>query len=241
MLRIAERDIGMKKKRMVIPLVILAFLFLSGIFLVIMISTNGTLDKMEPTMYKSLDDFKTKKITEAVRNMVSNTDRKVQLEITEQELNELIALLVKDFEKNFDNIVINGYRAEIDAKSLILRLDSKLLEWLPTQFVVKIIPSIQNGAIYLKISEIKVGKLPVNPKIILKQIKASDKSNFSIDLDQQSIMLINKYAEQMMLKDVELEKGKAVLKVEIKIDSLNDLAGILNNVIPDGLKKLFGV
>jgi len=228
----------MKKKRSIIPLFLLACIIIAGVFMVLMISTNEKLEKQEPMIYKSLDDFKNKKLTDAYKNMILKVDKKVQLEVDEQELSDLIAILVKEYEKQDDSIPINGYSAQIDSDRITIRLDSKLLEQLPVQYVLELLPSIEDNRLVLFVSKFKVGKLSIDPKIVLKQIKASDKDNYSVDLQKQSIVLKNKYSEQIILKDIQLGQGKVSMGIELSINNVKDLINVLGKVLPEDLKVL---
>jgi len=227
----------MKKRGLNAFLSIFLLIILAGIFSVIMICTNEKLEKREPSIYKSLDDFKTTKVTEAYKTMISKADKKVQLVIDEQELNDLTAIVIQDYEKNADAIDISGYSAQINTDSITIRLDSKLFELLSTQYVLKIKPSIVDKKLNMFVSEFKVGKFPLSPKTFLKQIQTSDKSNYYVDLEQQSIVIENKYPEQMIFNDIKLEQGKVSMEFALSIKNVKDLMKILGTLLPEGLKQ----
>lgn len=226
----------MKRKRPSILLLLLAFIILIGIFLVIMISTNERLEKSEPAIYASLEDFKTKKLTQAYKTMLTKVDRKVQLEIDEQELNDLVAIIIQDYENS--TIAISGYSSQIAADCISIRLDSKLLNLIPTQFVIKIKPSVEENKIRLLVTEFKVGKLPISPRFILKQLTAPSKGGYHIDAQQQSVVLENKYQEQIILNDITLEQGTAIMNIELSIQNVKDLMNLFEKLLPEGLKGL---
>ncbi|HEY5584353.1 MAG TPA: hypothetical protein VIK78_07670 [Ruminiclostridium sp.] len=228
----------MRKRRSIILQLLLVGIILASMFLVIMISTNEKLEKQKPAIYTSLEDFKTKKVTEAYKNMLYNVDKKVQLEIDEQELNDLIAIAIQDYEKRANAVVINGYSSQIATDVMTIRLDSKLLNLVPTQYVLKIKPSIEDNKLRLFVSEFKVGKISINPQTILKQIKASDKGEYYVDLKQQSIVLENKYSQQIILNDITLKQGTVSMNIELSIKNVKDLINVLGKLLPEGLQGL---
>lgn len=222
--------VSMKKRGLIVFLFIVAAIILAGLYLV---SSNEKLVKQDSTKYKSIDDFKTKKITEVHKSMLSKADKKAQLVIDEQELSDLAAVVIKDYEKSADAVEISGYSAQIDSDGITIKLDSKILDLLPTQYVFKIKPSIVDNRINLVVSEFKVGKLPISPKLLLKQIQTSDKSNYYVDLQLKSIVLENKYPKQMIFNDIKFEKDKMSIELTLSVKSLKDLKNILGTVFPD--------
>jgi len=230
--------VHMKKKRLNIPLLLLACIILAGMFLVIMVSTNEKLEKQKPVIYISLEDFKTKKVTEAYKKMLSKVDNKVQLEIDEQELNDLIAIMIQDYEKKANAVAIDGYSSKIATDGVTIKLDSKLFKLVPIQYVAKIKPSIEGNKLRLFVSEFKVGKISLNPKTALEQIQPSANGEYTVDLQQQSIVLENRYSEQIILNDITLEEGKVSMGIVLSVKNVNDLLNILAKLLPEGLQGL---
>ena len=141
-------------------------------------------------------------------------------------------------EKQADAIPINGYSVQINTDSITIKLDSKLFKRLPTQYVLEVIPAVKDNKLVLFVSKFKVGKLLIDPKTVLKQIKSSDKDNYSVDLQQQSIVIENKYPDQIILKDIQLGQSKVSMGIELAISNVKDLINVLGKVLPEDLKVL---
>ncbi len=219
---------------------LVALVILISVFLVVIVllSTNERLDRQEPVNYKSIDEFKETKLEEAFERVIDRADRKVIVEFTEEELRELLALIIADYEKSSEAIGIRGYDLEVAGERIKVSIDSYLYKLLPVQYVVEIAPSIENNRISLFVEGLKVGKLNAPKSMLLKRIKAREKGDFFVDLQKQSITLINKYPEQITFKSVEVDEKTVKLDIALSINTLKDLINVLGTIMSDDLEAL---
>lgn len=219
----------MKRRGFVVFLSLFILIILAGLFL---ISSNEKLEKPDPEIYKGLDDFKTKKTAQLYKSVLLSANKKASLEINEQELNDLIAIAIQNYEKSADAIEISGYSTKINKENIVIKLDSKLINLIPTQYALEIKPSIVDNRINFVVTGFKVGKLPIGSRVILKQLQTSDKIDYYVDIQQQSIVIENRYPKQMIFNDIKLEQGKLSMEITMSVKNLKDVMEIIGTVLP---------
>lgn len=228
----------MRGKGALLTIVLLALFIAGGSIFITLLGGNERLEKQEPQTYKTLEEMKNIKMDKAFRRIVDKKGREIEIEIDESELNELTALLVKEYEKTENPLKIRGYKAEIVGDKIRISVDSYLYKLIPAQYLLRIVPSIENNKVSLFVESVKIGRFDISSEALLKNLKKVEKGSYFIDLEKRSIVLNNKYPDQIILKNVEVYEGRLSIKVALSINTLKDLVNVLGEIIPEELEAL---
>ena len=228
----------MTRKVKLTVLITVALVFIAGLIFIILVGTNAKLDKQELVTYKDLRDFKSKKLDNAFKKIIDETDREVEINFDEKELNELVALVFREYEQKHSALKISGYQCRIDKDRIEVSFDSYLFKLLPVQYIFEIIPSIENNQLSFFVANAKIGKLSITAENVLKKLKTTEKNEYYVDLQKRSIVLNNKYPYQIIFKRVEVKEGKVGVQIALSINSVKDLVNVLGLVLPEDLEAL---
>ncbi|WP_372998038.1 hypothetical protein [Lutispora sp.] len=228
----------MRGKGVLLTISLLALLLAGVLIFIALLGGDDKLEKQEPQTYKTLEEMKSIKIDKAFKRVVDKKDREVEIEIDESDLDELTALLVKEYEKNENPLKIRGYKAEIVGDKIRISIDSYLYKLIPAQYILRIAPSIENNRVSLFVESIKIGRFDISPEAVLKNLKEVEKGLYFIDLEKRSIVLNNKYPDQIILKSVEVDEKRISIKAALSINTLKDLVNVLGVIIPEELEAL---
>jgi hypothetical protein len=228
----------MRGKGVLLTVVLLALMIAGVSIFIALLSGNEKLEKQEPQTYKTLEEMKNIEMDKAFRRVVDKKDREIEIEIDESGLNELTALLVMEYEKTENPMKIRGYKAELVGDKIRISIDSYLYKLIPAQYVLSIVPSIENNRVSLFVESVKIGRLDISSETVLKNLKKVEKSSYFIDLEKRSIVLNNKYPDQIILKNVEVNEERLSIKAALSINTLKDLINVLGVIIPEELETL---
>ena len=208
---------------------IIICLLLSVIFLFLFIispKSSFTIPKTEK--YTSLDDFSKSKLQEALKGMIDSKKMNFTLTFNEEELNDLVGLFYNSNKANISYFKgINGIKCVIIDKKIDLSANVKVLNRFLVGYKTEFTPIIEDNEIVLKIAKSYVGAIQIPNSISLNLLKTKDNGNFSVGVDNSSIILINSFPKQFELNNIYIKDNMVNLDVNVSIKSIQDFYDIL--------------
>jgi hypothetical protein len=228
----------MISKKLIYISTLLVLIIVSIIILLFVLTTEDKLSIIEPLEYSSMEDYKKQKLQGAFDDVVNNIQNTLVFTMDEYELNEILALEYKEFkDKGEEMALIKGFKGEIIGNRIKITFNSNVMKIIPTQYIVELIPSIENNKLVFFVSSITMGKLKIPKSIFLKRIKTTENEEFYIDIEKSIIVINNKLPDQFALKSIEIKNNKIELQVGVFIQSIKDLLKVIGTVLPDDLSK----
>ncbi|MGI6537930.1 MAG: hypothetical protein ACOX22_06275 [Caldicoprobacterales bacterium] len=218
-------------------LVIAALLFLTGVFFIILIAANESLPLEERADDISIEDIKNKIVYEAFRQVISSMKPEVAIVLSREEISQLVSYSLEEYMEDNPEIIIYAYKGEITGNSLVIRIDSKLFQVLPVQYVLEFMPVINNNCLGATLISANIGKLPISKDLVMKKMRINNK-NILIDKETYSISFVNTLPEHIIFTGFELKDEAAYIQAYLSIKDINDLIKLVQTVLPEDIKEL---
>lgn len=103
----------------------------------------------------------------------------------------------------------------------------KVLDPFLVGYKTEFTPIIKDNDIVLKIAKSYVGVIQIPNNIPLNLLKTKDNDNFSVGIDNSSIILMNSFPKQSELNNIYIKDNKVNLDVNVSIKSIQDIVDIL--------------
>lgn len=206
----------MKRLKRVFLAVILIAVILIGAFAYLISPVKSF--QAENIQVESGKELLASKLIDAVKSKISNKNLTIDTDISEQELNGLLASEAKG----------KDIHAVIDKDQIIIYINDKILQ-LPTQYIIYCSLLQSDGDIYLKINKFYMGRLQIPEKMIVNKMKSKfPELNFTND---NSIKISSGIPKALSMSDIQVDNN-IKFKIQISVNSKLELLELLIYLYP---------
>lgn len=217
-----------RKKRKLLPFIIIVL----GLIFVIIFCVSPVKNITKVNNFAKSNDsiIKLESLNEVEFN---NENRSLQtsVSLTEDDINNLIYNAIKN------KVSVSAIETDIN-DDIKIYVNSDLLNIIPTQYSVEIVPSLKNNSLGFSIKSVQIGRIPVPKKLILTMLEESNSTNFSVDAENNYVTISTKPIEPFKLVSFTMGDKKIGIKTSYSINSLDDIKRLLQSNVSESIKSL---
>lgn len=217
-----------RKKRKLLPFIIIVL----GLIFVIIFCVSPVKNIAKVNNFAKSNDsiIKLESLNEVEFN---NENRSLQtsVSLTEDDINNLIYNAIKN------KVSVSAIETDIN-DDIKIYVNSDLLNIIPTQYAVEIVPSLKNNSLGFSIKSAQIGRIPVPKKLILTMLEKSNSTNFSVDAENNYVTISTKPIEPFKLVSFTMGDKKIGIKTSYSINSLDDIKRLLQSNVSESIKSL---
>jgi uncharacterized protein YpmS len=206
------------KKRILIILVILLILAAGLLF---SIRPVEKFSESTPETV-SLKEIFQKELLDSIAGIIINSSKDFQFELSEKEINSMIAEKTDDKWKDLN---INSIHCVLHNGKAYFYVDTKVFSRISTQFIFKTNLTIENNELYIKVDKAYVGRLPIFKSFLLDVLQEKV-DRLTIDSARSTIAIPIDLPNALSIRDFEVS-DRIYFKLNISIKSADDLLELL--------------
>lgn len=216
------------KPRYILLSILLVIIIVIGVA-AYMISPVKKVSYTAKSKYSTMKEFELSKVIDAINNIDTGGVRDIPAVITEEDINQVIAMNKERITQNSSSSVkINGIKAEVSSKSICVYINVKIYNIIPSQLMIELVPKIVDNKIAFEITKTQIGRINISKSEVVKKLKNLNNSYITVD-EQNSLFIINStLPKQFVFKSINLKDKEADVHMQLVIKSINDLMEIMN-------------
>ena len=170
----------------------------------------------------SLKEMVRKELLDSVAGMLINSTKDFQFELSEADINRIIAEKTDDKLKNMN---IDNIHCIVHNGQAYFYVDTKLFSRIPTQLILKTNLTVENNELHINIDKAYVGRVPIFKSFVLDMLHEKV-DTLAIDTASSTIAIPISLPKALSIKEFEVA-DRIYFKLNISIKSADDLLELL--------------
>jgi len=221
----------------VILIILIALLGL-GVTLIVLLTAGPREIKPYKSQYESLEEFKRDKFFKTLQTIDDNAENTLEASIDNNDANEI---LYHSLKQNNDKAGFTAFEAAIADGLINVYLQSKLLDILPVQYHLQLMPILREDRICFKLERVMIGKITIPKGLIFDHMAKMENHKITLDPKEHLIIPRKGMPPQLKLKKLTSEDGSLRMEVEANIKTLKDLKEVVKAALPTPIGYLVEV
>ncbi|MDF2513251.1 MAG: hypothetical protein K0S04_3117 [Herbinix sp.] len=207
----------MKRKIIIILLVVLVVI--AGLIFSIRPVEKFSEDTVETV---SLKEILQKELLDSIAGMIINSSKELQFELSEEDINRLIA---GKADSKLKNMNIDSIHCIIHNGQAYFYADLKVLSLIPTQLFIKTNLTVEDNELKVAVEKAYVGRVPISKSFVLGVFQEKY-DRWAIDSSSSTISIPIDLPKSLSIKELEVS-DRIYFKLNISIKSAGDLLELL--------------
>ena len=207
-------------KRKIIIILLIVLVLIAGLIFSIRPVEKFSEDTNETV---SLKELLQKELLDSIAGMLINSSKELQFELSEADINHLIA---GKADSRLKNMNIDSVHCIIHNGQAYFYGDLKVLSLIPTQLIIKTNLTVEDNELKVTVDKAYVGRVPIPKSLVLAEFQEKfDK--MTIDSSNSKISIPIDLPKSLSIKELEVS-DRIYFKLNISIKSAGDLLELLD-------------